>query len=198
MFCLKCFHWWPIGSRYCGVCQRPMNARLCSKEHVNPLWGPQQSCTTCNLPLLQQGVPALGMAWLARGLAILLLLWLGYQAILHLGAILGVVGRVGAWLLCLVLCHIPAWCYRLVKNLLVYWIGLYLLSYLLPKEIGGPFRGWLLRCGQSGLRLAGSGAKWLGKGIAGLFQAAARATHPKEVTRGRQGRSGRDDEERDA
>lgn len=195
MFCLKCFHWWPIGSRYCGICQLPFNARLCSKDHPNPLWGPQQSCTTCNLPLLQQGVPAIGMAWLAGGLTSLLFLCLGYQVILHLDAILTVVWKSCCWLLCLILMHVPRWWYHLLETLVAWWVSLYLLSHLLPKELGGPFRSWLVRCVQSGARLAGIAAMFLGKSTLSLFQMAIRPATQKMLKRDRKVRNGYTDEE---
>jgi hypothetical protein len=194
MFCLTCFHWWPIGSRYCGVCQRPFNARLCSKEHANPLWGPQQSCVTCNLPLLQQGVPAIGMAWLAIGLTTLLVLWLGYQILLHLDLLLNVAWKACCWLVSLVLAHLPSWWYRLVETLAAWWISLYLLSHLLPKELGGSFRGWLIRCVRTGFRLAGAGMVLLGKGIASLFQVTIRPAAQKMLERGHKVRT-TDDED---
>jgi len=195
MFCLKCFHWWPLGSRFCGICQRPFNARLCIKDHANPLYGPQQSCNTCNQPLVQQGVPAIGMAWLAKALAVILLVWLGYQAVLHLGAILCVLLRAASWLLTFMLSHVPAWCYRLLGNLVTWWVCLYLLSYLLPKEMGGTLRGWLSRCGLAGVRFAGNGAAAAGKGIVALFQAATRQPVPKMTKTKRKGRSHDGDEE---
>jgi hypothetical protein len=135
------------------------------------------------------------MDWLAAGITVLLLLGLCYQSILHLDWVFMVGQNAFSWLLDLVMRHIPAGCYILIENLIAWWICLYLLSHLLPKDMGGPFRGWLSRCAQTGFRLAGAGAVTAGKGMVSLFQAALRSAQPKELPRSRRDKQGREDED---
>ena len=194
MLCLRCWNWWPAGSRYCGVCQRSLNARVCPEGHNNPLWGPQLTCNTCNQPLLHPGTLGLPMGWIAKGLYLFVFLGVGWQVVLHLNWILSRMWQTTIWLLCQGLCHIPPAFYRLVENLIVWWISLYLLSHLLPKEFGGPFRGWLVRIVQIGFRLAGSLLMLFGKGVVGLFRLAAHKDRHKTLKRGRKGSKREHDE----
>lgn len=182
MLCLRCWHWWPSGSRYCGVCQRPFNRRLCLDDHSNPLWGPQQTCLHCNQGPLIPGTPALPMAWISKGAIGFLLLYLLYQAALHLDWILERLGRAGCWVTHLVLSHVPPGVYRGIENLIVWWISLWLLSHMLPRESGNKVRAWLGRVAQSAFRLVGSLLAMLGKGMLSLVglcvRSGERTRHP--------------------
>lgn len=169
MLCLRCWQWWPMGSRYCGVCQRPFNRRLCPDDHSNPLWGPQQTCLHCNQGPLLPGTPALPMVWIPRGSAALMLLYLLYQALLHLDWILGRLCRAGEWIVCLILTRMPPGVYRTIENLIVWWICLWMLSHLLPRESGNRFRGWLGRSGQTAFRLVGRLFAMCGNGLLSLI-----------------------------
>ncbi len=174
MLCLRCWHWWPVGSHYCGVCQSALNARRCADGHPNSLWGGQQTCCTCNQPLPYPGVPALPMGWLARGGTMLALFWLGYQAIRHVNLILAAVYRGAVWALLHALNAIPAsfWC--VFQKLLGWWIALYLVSGLLPKDVGGPVRRYLIGSVQIACRLVAGLGTMVGRASLALIKVCMR------------------------
>ncbi len=175
MLCLRCWHWWPSDSRYCGVCQLSLNARRCGDGHPNPLWGPHLTCCTCNKPLLCQGVPALPMRWLPKGGAILGLVWLGYHAVRHADVLLDAVWRGAVWLLVGTLHAIPTGVWQGIVNLISVWIALYLFSIFLPKDLGGPVRQFLIGSVRTAVRLVANLFRILATSAFALVKACVRS-----------------------
>ena len=148
MLCLHCLHLWPAESIYCSVCRLPFNARKCGHGHSNPHSRSLQTCLICNQGPLTGAVYGLPLTWLNRCLAFLVLLFAWRWTWDHIGLVLRTLCRVSVWAVSVAFDTKPQAVTGSLTSGLVWLLGLFIVSYALPRN-----RGAFIRTGlQSGIR----------------------------------------------
>ena len=146
--CLVCYSLWPRETVFCGKCRRALGKR-CPKGHVNLYISPGVTCTTCNEGPVD-GVPYLQLNLvvpIVTLLALVIAFRYGWNNRCHLfcTALHSLL-----WTLSILFDTTQKRVMEVVMHLILWFVTLFLISYMLPQKMGQ----WVRRTLQSLLRIA--------------------------------------------